>query len=56
MESTAAVLAALGRLEEALNCLYLAREEMPLDRFEDEIGLIQDKISARSGPNSHGNE
>ncbi len=50
MESTAAVLTALGRLEEALNCLYIAREEMPLDRFENEIGMIQDMISERKGP------
>ena len=52
MESTAAVLTALGRLEEALNCLYLAREAMPLDRLEDEIGMIQEKISNREVPNS----
>ena len=50
MESTAAVLTALGRLEEALNCLYLARDEMQLDRFEDEIGMIQEMISERKGP------
>lgn len=52
MESTAAVLTALGRLEEALNCLYLARESMPLDRLEDEIGLIQEMISNREVPDS----
>jgi len=52
MESTAAVLTALGRLEEALNCLYLAREEMQLDRFEDEIGTIQAMISERRGPDT----
>lgn len=52
MESTAAVLTALGRLEEALNCLYLAREEMQLDRFEDEIGTIQAMISERKGPDT----
>jgi hypothetical protein len=46
------VLTALGRLEEALHCLYLAREAMPLDRFEDEIGMIQEKISNREVPNS----
>lgn len=56
MESTAAVLTALGRLEEALNCLYLAREEMPLDRFEDEIGMIQDLITERRGPDTQGKE
>jgi len=52
MESTAAVLTALGRLEEALNCLYLAREAMPLDRLEDEIGMIQEMISNREVPDS----
>jgi tetratricopeptide (TPR) repeat protein len=52
MESTAAVLTALGRLEEALNCLYLAREAMPLDRLEEEIGMIQEMISNREVPDS----
>jgi tetratricopeptide (TPR) repeat protein len=52
MESTAAVLTALGRLEEALNCLYLAREAMPLDRLENEIGMIQEMISNREVPDS----
>jgi len=56
MESTAAVLTALGRLEEALNCLYLAREAMPMDRFEDEIGMIQDRISARNDPDTQRKE
>ena len=41
MESTAAVLTALGRLEEALNCLYLARDALPLERLEDEIGMVK---------------
>jgi len=44
------MLTALGRLEEALNCLYLARESMPLDRLEDEIGMIQEMISNREEP------
>ena len=56
MESTAAVLTALGRLEEALNCLYLARESMPLDRLEDEIGMIQEMISDREVPDSEKKE
>lgn len=56
MESTAAVLTALGRLEEALNCLYLAREAMPLDRLEDEIGMIQEMISNREEPDSEKKE
>ena len=41
MESTAAVLTALGRLEEALSCLYLAREAMSLERLEDEIEMVK---------------
>ena len=56
MESTAAVLTALGRLEEALNCLYLAREAMPLDRLEDEIGMIQEMISNKEVPDSEKKE
>jgi tetratricopeptide (TPR) repeat protein len=56
MESTAAVLTALGRLEEALNCLYLARESMPLDRLEEEIGTIQEMISNREVPDSEKKE
>ncbi len=56
MESTAAVLTALGRLEEALNCLYLAREAMPLDRLEEEIGTIQEMISNREVPDSEKKE
>jgi tetratricopeptide (TPR) repeat protein len=47
MESTATVLTALGRLEEALNCLYLAREEMSLPRLEDEIAMVKGLIEKR---------
>ena len=50
MESTAAVLMGLGRLEEALNCLYLARDAMPLERLEDEIGMVKGLIERRSSP------
>ena len=32
---------ALGRLEEALSCLYLAREAMSLERLEDEIEMVK---------------
>lgn len=46
-ESTAIVLTALGRLEEALNCLYLAREKSSLKRLEDEIAIVQNKILER---------
>lgn len=41
LESTAVVLTALGRLLEALNCLYLAREKMSLERLEDEIAVVK---------------
>ena len=50
MESTAAVLTALGRLEEALNCLYLARDAMSLERLEDEIEMVKGLIKKRGGP------
>ena len=49
LESTAVVLTAMGRLEEALNCLYLAREKSSLPRLEDEIELVQNKIQERDG-------
>jgi tetratricopeptide (TPR) repeat protein len=47
MESTAAVLTALGRLEEALSCLFLAREAMPLKRLEDEIEMVKNLMEQR---------
>ena len=48
-ESTAVVLTAMGRLEEALNCLYLAREKLSLPRLEEEIELVQNRIQERDG-------
>jgi tetratricopeptide (TPR) repeat protein len=50
MESTAAVLTALGRLEEALSCLFLAREAMPLKRLEDEIEMVKGLMEQRGIP------
>jgi tetratricopeptide (TPR) repeat protein len=50
MESTAAVLTALGRLEEALSCLYLAREAMSLERLEDEICMVKGLMEKRGIP------
>jgi tetratricopeptide (TPR) repeat protein len=47
-ESAAVVLTALGRLEEALSCLYLARETISLDRLEDEIAFVKD-LMQKSG-------
>ena len=49
-ESTAAVLTALGRLEEALSCLYLAREAMPLKRLEDEIEMVKGLMEQKGIP------
>lgn len=50
MESTAAVLTALGRLEEALSCLYLARDAMPLKRLEEEIEMVKRLMEERGIP------
>ncbi len=57
LESAAVVLTGLGRLEEALNCLYLARDQISLGRLEDEIaavkGLMEQRgipVPERSGP------
>ncbi|MCX6672249.1 MAG: tetratricopeptide repeat protein [Methanothrix sp.] len=50
MESTAAVLTALGRLEEALSCLYLARDAMSLERLEDEIAMVKGLMEQRGIP------
>jgi tetratricopeptide (TPR) repeat protein len=54
-EATATVLVGLGRLDEALQCLLIAVEKQPLERFEEEIELLQGMIAqaeaegARSG-------
>jgi tetratricopeptide (TPR) repeat protein len=50
MESTAAVLTALGRLEEALSCLYLARDAISLKRLEEEIEMVKGLIIKKGGP------
>lgn len=47
LESTAVVLTALGRLEEALSCLYLAREQMSIKRLEDEIAAVKTLMEER---------
>lgn len=49
MESTAMVLIAMERLEEAMNCLMLARDKAPLDRFEEEIEWLKGKILQKAG-------
>jgi tetratricopeptide (TPR) repeat protein len=46
-EATATVLVGLGRLEEALQCLLKAAEMQPLDRFMEEIELLNGMIAQR---------
>jgi len=46
-EATATVLVGLGRLEEALQCLFKAVEMQPLDRFMEEIELLKGMIVQR---------
>jgi len=48
LEAAAAVLTGLGRLEEALNCLMLAKNTLSLMRLEDEIALVK-KLMERGG-------
>jgi len=43
-------LTALGRLEEALSCVDLARETMPLMRLEDEIEMVKSLMEQRGIP------
>ena len=50
MEATAAVLTGLGRLDEALSCLYLARDAMPLQRLEEEIEMVKRLMEERGIP------
>ena len=47
LESTAVVLTGLGRLEEALNCLYLAREKLSFERLEEEIAAVKSLMEQR---------
>ncbi len=47
MESTAAVLTALRTAGRGLELPLPGQGGMPLDRFEDEIGMIQEMISER---------
>jgi len=42
LEAAAAVLTGLGRLEEALNYLMLAKSTLSLMRLEDEIALVKE--------------
>jgi len=56
MESAAAVLIAMGRLEEALSCLYQAIQTAPQERFEEEIEVLKGMILQRDGLVSQGKE
>ena len=46
-ESAAVVLTGLGRLEEALSCLYLAREQLSFERLEQEIAAVKALMEER---------
>jgi len=50
LESTAVVLTGLGSLEEALNCLYLAREQLSFERLEEEIAAVKALMEQRGIP------
>ncbi|MDD4093745.1 MAG: tetratricopeptide repeat protein [Methanothrix sp.] len=50
MEATAVVLTGLGKLDEALSCLYLALEKMPMDRLENEIAAVKALMEERGIP------
>jgi len=52
LEAAAAVLTGLGRLEEALNCLMLAKNTLPLERLEDEIGMVKSLMAKMGGNGS----
>ncbi|VVB67491.1 Photosystem I assembly protein Ycf3 [uncultured archaeon] len=56
MESMAAVLAALGRLEEALSCLFQALQTGQKERIEAEIDVLKGMILQRDGPVPQGKE
>ena len=49
MESMATVFVAMGRLEEALDCMYQAMETAPMERFEVEIAALKGMILERDG-------
>jgi hypothetical protein len=48
------VLVGLGRLEEALQCLFKAAEMQPLDRFMEEIELLRGMIGQSRAEESSG--
>lgn len=54
MEALATVLASMGRLEEALECLLEASKIQPLERFEEEIEMLQVMISRKAEASEEG--
>lgn len=48
MEALATVLASMGRLEDARECLLEASKIQPLERFEEEIEMLQVMISRKA--------
>ncbi len=56
LEAVASVLVALGRLEEALECMMQAVSMEPQDRFMEEIEVLKGMILQRDGIISEGKE
>jgi tetratricopeptide (TPR) repeat protein len=56
MEAMAAVLAGMGRPEEALQCMLQAIEIQPLERFEEEIEVLKTLVMQKSQGLTEGKE
>jgi tetratricopeptide (TPR) repeat protein len=56
MEAMAAVLAGMGRPEEALQCMLQAIEVQPLERFEEEIEVLKTLVMQKSQGLTEGKE
>lgn len=56
MEAVASALVALGRLEDALDCMMQAVSMEPLDRFMEEIEVLKGMILQRDGLSPEGKE
>ena len=54
LESMAAVLASLGRPEEALECMFQAIKMEPRPRFEEEIEVLKGMIQQKDSDDSQG--
>ncbi len=48
LEAMAAALVGLGKLEEAMECLLQAIEIQPMERFEEEIGVLKGMMMQKS--------